>query len=172
LERGARLHQGTATEQVLPIRTVRLSPIFNDGLPEAPSPLGAYVTTSKVDSLLFLSGMIPLVHGKLAFPGRLGADLTIDQGREAAKLAALNALSVANVRLPGLDRVKGVVRLAESMATTLDFMEHAAVADGASELFVQVFGKDPGHTRLVSGVQSLPLGAPLVLEVIFQVDNA
>jgi hypothetical protein len=58
------------------------------------------------------------------------------------------------------------------MATTPNFVEHAAVADGASELFVQVFGKDPGHTRLVCGVQSLPLGAPLVLEVIFRLNDA
>ena len=115
--------------------------------------------------------MLPLVHGKLPFTGRLGEDLTVAQGREAAKLAALNALSVANHYLPGLDRVSGVVRLAVSMATAPDLAEHAVVADGASELFVQVFGKDPGHTRLVSGVQSLPLGAPLVLEVIFRLEE-
>lgn len=140
-------------------------------LPEAPSPLGAYVPTSKVDSLLFLSGMLPLVHGRLAFTGRLGADLTISEGREAGKLAALNALAVANRHLPGLDRVRGLARLGVSLVTTPDFTEHAAVADGASELFAQIFGKDPGHTRLISGVQSLPLGAPLVLEVIFRVNE-
>jgi enamine deaminase RidA (YjgF/YER057c/UK114 family) len=141
-------------------------------LPEAPSPLGAYVETSKVESLLFLSGMLPIVHGKLAFTGRLGGNLTVTQGREAAKLAALNALSVANVHLPGLDRANGLVRLGVSIATTPDFVEHAAVADGASDLFVQIFGRDPGHTRLISGVQSLPLGAPLVLEVIFRLGES
>jgi hypothetical protein len=61
--------------------------------------------------------------------------------------------------------------LGVSVATTPDFVEHTAVADGASELFAQIFGKDPGHTRLISGVQSLPLGAPLVLEVIFRLDE-
>src|SRR5262245_37460137 len=113
-------------------------------LPEAPTPLGAYVPTSRVGNLLFLSGMLPVVHGKLAFKGRLGADLSIAQGREAARLAALNALAVANKHLPGLDRVKGLVRLGVSVATTQDFTEHPAVADGASELFAEIFGKDPG----------------------------
>ena len=141
-------------------------------LPEAPTPLGAYVETSKVGSLLFLSGMLPVVYGKLAFAGRFGAGLTVAQGREAAKLAALNALSVANQHLPGLDRVRGVVRLGVSLVTTPEFVDHAAVADGASELFAQVFGKDPGHTRLINGVQSLPIGAPLVLEVVFRVDES
>lgn len=140
-------------------------------LPQAPSPLGAYVPTAKVDSLLFLSGMLPLVHGKLPFAGRLGESLTVDQGREAARLAALNALAVADHYLPGLDRVRGLVRLGVSITTTPNFVDHAVVADGASELFAQVFGKDPGHTRLVSGVQSLPLGTPLVLEVIFQLNE-
>ncbi len=140
-------------------------------LPEAPTPLGAYVPTSQVRDLLFLSGMLPLVNGKLPITGRFGADLTVAQGREAAKLAALNALSVANRYLPGLDRVSGLVRLGVSMATTPDFVEHAAVADGASELFAQVFGKDPGHTRLINGVQSLSLGAPLVLELIFRIND-
>src|SRR4029453_8419156 len=107
-------------------------------LPAAPTPLGAYLETSEVERLLFLSGMLPLVQGKLAFTGRFGADLTVAQGREAAKLAALNALSVANQHLPGLDRVRGVVRLGVSLVTTPDFVEHAAVADGASELFAEI----------------------------------
>lgn len=141
-------------------------------LPPAPTPLGAYVETSKVGDLLFLSGMLPLVHGKLPFTGRFGQNLTVAQGREAARLAALNALAVANEHLPGLDRVKGLVRLGVSLVTTADFVEHAAVADGASELFAQVFGKDPGHTRLINGVQSLPIGTPLVLEVIFRLDES
>ena len=141
-------------------------------LPEAPSPLGAYVPVAEMGDLLFLSGMLPLTGGKLAFTGRFGEDLTVAQGREAARLAALNALSVVNRYLPGLDRLKGVVRLGVSLATTGDFVEHASVADGASELFAQIFGTDPGHTRLIYGVQSLPLGAPLALEVIWRIDGS
>ncbi len=140
-------------------------------LPPAPTPLGAYVETSQVGSLLFLSGMLPLVHGKLPFTGRFGSNLTVAQGREAARLAALNALAVADHHLPGLDRVQGVVRLGVSMITTPEFVEHAVVADGASDLFVQVFGKTPGHTRLINGVQSLPIAAPVIIEVIFRVEE-
>ena len=140
-------------------------------LPQAPTPLGAYVPTSRVGDLLFLSGMLPLVHGKLPITGRFGENLTVAQGREAARLAALNALAVANKYLPDLDRVTGLVRLGVSLVTTPDFVEHAAVADGASELFAQVFGKSPGHTRLINGVYSLPIGTPLVLELIFRLDE-
>ncbi len=140
-------------------------------LPEAPSPLGAYVETSQEGALLFLSGMLPLVHGKLPFTGRFGEDLTVAQGREAAKWAALNALAIASNHPHGLDRVRGLVRLGVSMVTTPDFIEHVPVADAASELFAAIFGKDPGHTRLICGVQSLPIGTPLVLELIFRLDE-
>jgi len=141
-------------------------------LPQAPSPLGAYVPCARVGDLLFLSGMLPLVDGRLAFAGRLGLSLSLPDAREAARLAALNALSVADLHLPGIDGIAGLVRLGLSITTTEDFTEHAAVADGASELFMQIFGREPGHTRLINGVQSLPLGAPLVLEVIFRVSDA
>ena len=141
-------------------------------LPTPPSPLGAYVETAQAGSLLFLSGMLPLVHGKLSLTGRFGENLTIAQGREAAKIAALNALAVVNHRLKSLDRIKSVVRLGVSMVTTPDFVEHVPVADAASELFAALFGKLPGHTRLICGVQSLPIGTPLVLELIFQVEDS
>src|SRR4051812_45585389 len=95
-------------------------------LPEPPHPLGAYVETAQAGPLLFLSGMLPLVHGKLCFTGRFGENLTIAQGREAARVAALNALAVVSQRLQGLDRVQAVVRLGVSMVTTPDFVEHVA----------------------------------------------
>ena len=141
-------------------------------LPEAPHPLGAYVETAQAGSLLFLSGMLPLVHGKLCIAGRFGENLTIAQGREAARVAALNALAVVSHQFQGLDRVQGVVRLGVSMVTTPDFVEHVPVADAASELFAAIFGQDPGHTRLICGVQSLPIGTPLVLELIFRLDES
>jgi enamine deaminase RidA (YjgF/YER057c/UK114 family) len=83
-------------------------------LPEPPSPLGAYVEVSQVGSLLFLSGTLPLVNRKLAISGRLGANLSVDQGREAARLAALNALAAAREHLGDLDRLKKLVKLPSS----------------------------------------------------------
>ena len=84
-------------------------------------------------------------------------------------IAALNALAVAQQHLGDLDRLKKLVKLSVVLATTEQFVEHATVADGASDLFVQLFGTENGHARIVSGVQSLPLGTPVVVEIIFEI---
>ena len=138
-------------------------------LPKAPTPLGAYVEVNQVGSLLFLSGTLPIVDGKLAFTGRLGAIFRSLQGQEAARLAALNALALVHEHAGGLDRVKKLVKLTVLMVTTEQFTEHAAVGDGASNLFAQLFGPETGHVRVVYGVQSMPLGAPVMVETVFEV---
>jgi len=139
-------------------------------LPAPPTPLGAYVESSDAGALLFLSGTLPVVNGKLALSGRLGEDLSVQQGQEAARLASLNALALAKEHLGDLDRLKRLLKLTVLMASTEQFVEHAQVADGASNLFVQLFGPDNGHVRLVYGVQSLPVGAPVVVDVIFEIE--
>jgi enamine deaminase RidA (YjgF/YER057c/UK114 family) len=139
-------------------------------LPKPPTPLGAYVETSQVGSLLFLSGTLPIVNGKLAIGGRLGANLSIEQGREAARLAALNALAAAQAHVGDLDRVKRLVKLSVLLSTTEEFVEHAAVADGASDLFVQLFGAQAGHVRVVYGVHSAPVGTPVMVETVFEIE--
>jgi enamine deaminase RidA (YjgF/YER057c/UK114 family) len=139
-------------------------------LPKAPTPLGAYVEASEVGSLLFLSGILPVMNGKLSITGRLGENLSVEQGREAVRIATMNALAVAQQHLGDLDRLKKLVKLSVFLATTEQFVEHAAVADRASELFVQLFGAENGHVRMVSGVQSLPIGTPVVVEVIFEIE--
>ena len=141
-------------------------------LPASPTPLGAYVESSDVGHLLFLTGTLPVVNGKLAITGRLGENLSVKEGREAARIAALNALAVAQEHLGNLDRLKKLIKLTVLMATTERFFEHAVVADGASELFAQVFGKETGHTRLVYGVCSLPIGAPVIVDTIFEIEPA
>ena len=138
-------------------------------LPQAPSPLGGYVEVSRVGSLLFVSGTLPLIDRKLVISGRLGANLSVDQGRQAARLAALNALAAAQEYLGDLNRLKKLVKLSIQLVTTEEFVEHASVADGASDLFVKLFGTENGHTRVVYGVQSLPIGTPVVVEVIFEI---
>jgi enamine deaminase RidA (YjgF/YER057c/UK114 family) len=141
-------------------------------LPESPMPLGAYVESSDAGSLLFLSGMLPVVNRKLAISGRLGENLSVKQGQEAARIASLNALAAAKQHLGTLDRLKKLVSLTVLIATTEQFVDHAPVADGASNLFVQIFGEEAGHVRLVYGVQSLPVGAPLIVDVIFEIEPA
>ena len=138
-------------------------------LPVPPQPFGTYAEAVQSGNLLFLSGMLP-TEGRVAkFIGRVGAELDVDAGREAAKLATLNVLSVARQHLRSLDRVTRIVRLGVSVATSGDVRDQPKVADAASELLQDVFGKDKSPCRLVYGVASLPLGTPVELEVIFEV---
>ena len=137
-------------------------------LPPPPWPLGAYVETSRAGCLLFVSGTLPLVDRKLAISGRIGRDLSVRQGQEAARLAALTALAAAQEYVGDLDKIKKLVKLTVQLVTTEDFTEHAAVADGASNLFVQIFGPEAGHVRVVYGVYSLPVCTPVVVETIFE----
>ena len=138
-------------------------------LPAPPQPFGTYVEAVQSGNLLFLSGMLP-TEGRVAkFIGRVGAELDVDAGREAAKLATLNVLSVARQHLRSLDRVTRIVRLGVSVATSGDVRDQPKVADAASELLQDVIGKDKSPCRLVYGVASLPLGTPVELEVIFEV---
>src|SRR5258707_5638581 len=137
-------------------------------LPAPPTPLGAYVESSDAGNLLFLSGTLPVVNQKLAIAGRLGENLSVKEGQEAARIASLNALAAAKQHLGDLDRLKKLVKLTVLIATTERFTEHAQVADGASNLFAQIFGPQSGHVRLVYGVYSFPIGAPVIVVVIFQ----
>ena len=141
-------------------------------LPAPPAPLGAYVETAETGNLLFLSGVLPVVNRKLAISGRLGENLSVKEGQEAARIASLNALAAAQEHLGTLDRLKKLVKLTVLIATTEQFTEHAPVADGASDLFVQIFGPKAGHVRLVYGVQSLPINAPVVVDTLFEIGPA
>jgi len=139
-------------------------------LPAPPTPLGNYVESSDTGNLLFLSGILPIADGKLTISGRLGANLSVKQGQEAARIASLKALAAAQQHLGNLDRLKKLIKLTVLMTTTEQFTDHAPVADGASDLFVQIFGPETGHVRLVYGVQSLPINAPLIVDVVFEIE--
>jgi len=141
-------------------------------LPAPPQPFGTYAEAVQTGNLLFLTGMLPTEGRAAKFVGRLGAELDVETGRKAARLAALNAMAVAREYLGSLDKVTRIVRLGVSVATVGDFREQPKVADGASELLQDVFGKEKNPCRLVYGVASLPLGAPVELEVIFEVKES
>jgi enamine deaminase RidA (YjgF/YER057c/UK114 family) len=138
-------------------------------LPAPPEPFGAYAEAVQTGNLLFLSGMLPTEGHGAKFIGRVGGELDVEVGRKAARLAALNVLAVARRHLGSLDKVTRVVRLGVSVATSGDVRDQSKVADAASELLQDVFGKDKSPCRLVYGVASLPLGTPVELEVIFEV---
>jgi len=138
-------------------------------LPAPPEPFGTYAEAVQTGNLLFLTGMLPTEGRGAKFIGRVGAELDVETGRKAAHLAALNGLAVARKHLGSLDKVTRIVRLGVSVATVGDVREHPKVADGASELLQDVFGRDKNPSRLVYGVASLPLGTPVELEIIFEV---
>jgi enamine deaminase RidA (YjgF/YER057c/UK114 family) len=138
-------------------------------LPAPPEPFGTYVEAVQTGNLLFLTGMLPTEGRAARFVGRVGAELDVEGGRQAAYLAALNGLAVAREHLGSLDKVTRIVRLGVSVSTSGDVRDQPKVADGASELLQDIFGKEKNPSRLVYGVASLPLGAPVELEIIFEV---
>jgi enamine deaminase RidA (YjgF/YER057c/UK114 family) len=140
-------------------------------LPAAPEPFGTYVEALQTGRLLFLSGMLPVVDHKPKYVGRVGKELDVEQGRDAVYTAALSALAAARHHLGSLDRVTRVVRLGIFIATFGEFFDHPNVADAASDLFKDVFGLEKTPVRLVIGVASLPLGMPVELEVILEVET-
>ena len=138
-------------------------------LPAPPEPFGTYAEAVQTGSLLFLTGMLPTEGRAAKFIGRVGEELDVETGRQAACLAALNGLAVAREYLGSLDKVTRIIRLGVLVATSGDVREHPKVADGASELLQDVFGKDKNPSSMVYGVASLPLGTPVELELIFDV---
>jgi enamine deaminase RidA (YjgF/YER057c/UK114 family) len=154
--------------------TLRASPderlrTLGVNLPPPPEPFGTYAEAVQTGNLLFLSGMLPTEGRSATFVGRIGAELDVEAGRKAARLTAMNALAVARHHLGSLNRVKRIVRLGVLVATSGDVRDQPKVADGASDLLQDVFGRDKNPTRLVYGVASLPLGTPVELELIFEV---
>ena len=134
-----------------------------------PTPFGNYVEVLQTGDLLFLSGMLPVVDHKPKYLGHLGKELDAAQGQDAARTAGLSALSALKAYLGTLDRVRRIVRIGVLIATSGDFVDQPKVADGASDLFRDVFGADGISPRLVLGVASLPLDLPVELEVIAEV---
>jgi enamine deaminase RidA (YjgF/YER057c/UK114 family) len=138
-------------------------------LPTPPEPFGVYAEAVQTGNLLFLTGMLPTEGREAKFIGRVGAELNAEAGRAAARLAALNGRAVARQHLGSLNKVTRIVRLGVSVATSGDVRDQPKVADGASELLQDVFGKGKNPCRLVCGVASLPLGSSVALEVIFEI---
>jgi enamine deaminase RidA (YjgF/YER057c/UK114 family) len=159
------------SESPLPARAEQRLKELGIKLPAPPQPFGTYAEAVQTGNLLFLTGMLATEGRRSKFIGRIGAELDVEAGCQAAHLAALNVLAVARQHLGSLDKVTRIVRLGVSVATSGDVRDHPKVADAASELLQDVFGKDKNPCRLVYGVASLPLGTPVELEVIFEVGD-
>lgn len=138
-------------------------------LPTPAKAVAAYVPAVLTGNLLVVSGQLPMQDGKVSLTGHFGGSLTLEQGQQAARLCALNVLAQANAVLGSLDRIKRVVRLGGFISCTADFTDHPKVMNGASELMEAVFGEAGRHARSTIGVPSLPLGAAVEVEALFEV---
>jgi enamine deaminase RidA (YjgF/YER057c/UK114 family) len=137
-------------------------------LPQVAPPLADYVPAVQSGQHVYVSGQLPMVDGKLPYVGKLGADVTVEQGAELARVCALNALAAIDA-LVGLGRIVKIVRVTGFVASAEGFTGQPAVVNGASELFREVLGELGRHARSAVGVAELPLGAPVEVEVIAEV---
>jgi enamine deaminase RidA (YjgF/YER057c/UK114 family) len=142
---------------------------LNIVLPELASPLANYVPFLHVGNLLYISGQLPLLDGKITVAGTLGAGVELAQGEEAARLCALNILAQAKVALRDLDRIVQLMRLNGFVNSAPEFTDHPKVINGASNLMVEVLGDKGRHTRVAVGCSSLPLGAAVEVDAVFAI---
>src|SRR3982751_2117953 len=151
------MNPGTGPMNVAISAEQRLKDLGID-LPTPPEPFGIYAEAVQTGNLLFLTGMLPTVGREAKFIGRIGAELDVQTGRQATYLAALNGLAVARQHLGSLDKVTRIIRLGVLVATSGDVREQPKIADAASELLQDVFGREKNPCRFVYGVSSLPFG--------------
>lgn len=140
-------------------------------LPAAPSPMANYVTARRAGNLLFFSGAGPFEDGKPAVFGKVGAELTQEQGYEAARLTGLNLIAQLKKELGTLNSVKQFLKVQAFVASAPDFMAQPAVMNGVSDLFVQVFGEAGKHARTAVAVPQLPFNIPIEVEMIVEVTD-
>ncbi|MCG2709101.1 MAG: RidA family protein [Thermodesulfovibrionales bacterium] len=138
-------------------------------LPEAPKPLGSYVPLVRTGNLVFLSGMLPLVEGKLTREGRVGEKVTVDEAREDARTAAINALAILKSNLGTLNKIRRCVKITGYVSSAPGFTEQPNVLNAASDFMFEIFGEVGRHARAAVGVSVLPLNSPVELEFIFEI---
>ncbi|GAA2998791.1 RidA family protein [Streptosporangium longisporum] len=138
-------------------------------LPEVTSPLGAYVPATRSGDHVYTSGQLPTVNGELKATGKVGAEVEAEAAYDLARICAINALAAIASAAGGLSNIVRIVKVTAFVASTPDFTGQPKVANGASELFAEVFGEAGRHVRSAVGVTVLPLDAPVELEVVAEV---
>ncbi|MDP1758502.1 MAG: RidA family protein [Thermodesulfovibrionales bacterium] len=138
-------------------------------LPDAPKPLGSYVPLVSTGNLVFLSGMLPLVEGKLTREGRVGEKVTVDEAREDARTAAINALAILKSNLGTLNKIRRCVKITGYVSSAPNFAGQPDVLNAASDFMFEIFGEVGRHARAAVGVSALPLNSPVELDFIFEV---
>ena len=144
---------------------------LNISLPKAPDPVGAYVAFKKVDKLLFISGQLPIdIDGKM-IKGKIGKDLTLDEGQKASKLCVINIIAQAKKAMDGdLNKIKNCIKITGFVNSTDDFTDQPKIINPASETLSSVFGNNGKHARAAVSTNSLPLGAAVEIDAIFEVE--
>lgn len=141
-------------------------------LPRAPTSAGLYVPVMITGNLVFVSGQLPIEQGtnsgNLRFSGKIGRDISVDDGKSAARLCTLNALSQLEVALGSLDRISKFVRISGFVNCDVSFTEHSKIIDAASDLILQIFGEKGRHTRVAVGMNSLPLNGAVEIDYIVE----
>lgn len=138
-------------------------------LPEVAKPLAAYIPAKQVGNLVMTSGQVPLVKGVINYAGKVGSDLSEEEGQKAAQICALNCLAAIKGVIGNLDKIVEVVKLTAFVASAENFTAQPKVANGASELIGEIFGEAGKHVRSAVGVTSLPLNAAVEIEMIVRI---
>ena len=144
---------------------------LNIELPQAPDPVGAYVAFKKIGKLIFISGQLPIMKDGKLLKGKIGKDLSLEDGQKAAKLCAINILAQANKAVAfDLNKIKNCVKITGFVNSTDEFIDQPKVINGASELIVSIFGDAGMHTRAAVSTNSLPLGVSVEVDAIFELN--
>ncbi len=140
-------------------------------IPEVVKPLAAYIPAMLVGNLVMTSGQVPISDGKVKYVGKVGNDLSEDEGKDAAKLCALNCLSAIKSVIGNLDKIKRVVKLTVFVSSAEGFTSQPKVANGASEFIGEIFGDAGKHVRSAVGVSELPLNSAVEIEMIVEIQS-
>lgn len=138
-------------------------------IPEAPKPLASYIPVTKVGNLVFTAGQIPMKSGELVYKGKIGKEISLENGIKAAEICTINCLSVIKSQIDNLDNIKKIVKVTVFVNSADGFTDQPKVANGASDLLVRVFGEKGKHVRSAVGVNELPIDSAVEVEMIVEV---
>lgn len=138
-------------------------------IPETPKPLASYIPANLVDKLIFTAGQLPMVEGHLIYAGKLGIDLTLEEGKKAAEICVINCLSAIKSVISSLDKLDKIVKVTVYVNSAESFTDQPKVANGASDLLVKIFGEPGMHARSAVGVSELPINAAVEIEMIVKI---
>lgn len=138
-------------------------------IPEAPKPIAEYIPAKKISNLVFTSGQGPVKDGKFVYVGKIGAEVSLKEGYESAKICAINCLAAIKSLIGSLDNIDEIVKIKGYVNSTSDFYQQPEVVNGASELIVKIFGEKGKHARSALGTSVLPGNIPVELEMIVSI---